>query len=85
MNVINYNEACQNFSKVMNQVCENHTPIIITRNSENPVVIMSLEDYNAIEETLYLLRSHKNAQRLYKALDDLKQGKYEQHNLIEEE
>jgi antitoxin YefM len=44
---------------------------------------MSLEDYNAIEETLYLLSSRKNAQRLYKSLDELKQGKYQEHDLSE--
>lgn len=85
MDAITYTQARKNFSSVMNEVCENHAPIIITRQSQKPVVMMSLEDYNAIEETLYLLRSPKNAQRLYKALYDLKQGKYEEHDLIEEE
>jgi antitoxin YefM len=46
--------------------------------------MMSLEDYNAIEETMYLLRSPKNAQRLYKALEQLKEGKYQQRALMEE-
>ena len=93
MDAITYTQARKNFSSVMNEVCENHAPIIITRQSQKPVVMMSLEDYNAItqcqpeliEETLYLLRSPKNAQRLYKALYDLKQGKYEEHDLIQEE
>ena len=85
MDAITYTQARKNFSSVMNEVCENHAPIIITRQSQKPVVMMSLEDYNAIEETLYLLRSPKNAQRLYKALDELKQGKYEEHDLIEDE
>ena len=85
MDAISYTQARNNFSTVMNEVCENHAPIIITRQSQKPVVMMSLEDYNAIAETLHLLRSPKNAQRLYKALDELKQGQYEQHNLIEDE
>ena len=85
MDAITHTQARKNFSALMNQVCENHAPIIITHRSQKPVVMMSLEDYNAIEETLYLLRSPKNAQRLYKALDELKQGKYEQHELVEEE
>ena len=83
MNAITYTQARKNLTSIMNKVCEDHTPIIITHNSENPVVIMSLEDYNSIEETLYLLRSPKNAQRLYKALEQFKQGKYQQHDLIE--
>lgn len=85
MDAITYTQARKNFTYVMNQVCENHAPIIITRQSEKPVVMMSLEDYSSIEETLYLLRSPKNARRLYKALEELKQGKYESHELIEEE
>ena len=78
-------QARKNFTAIMNQVCDDHTPIIITRQSEPPVVMMSLEDYNAIEETMYLLRSPKNAQRLYKALEELKDGKYQKRELIEEE
>ncbi|HEY9701847.1 MAG TPA: type II toxin-antitoxin system prevent-host-death family antitoxin [Allocoleopsis sp.] len=85
MNAITYTQFRKNLTSIMNKVCEDHAPIIITHNSENTVVIMSLEDYNSIEETLYLLRSPKNAQRLYKALEELKQGKYQQHDLIEEE
>jgi antitoxin YefM len=85
MDAMTVNQAKNNFTAVMSQVCENHTPIIITDDAQKPVVVMSLEDYNAIEETLYLLRSPKNAQRLYKALDDLKQGNYQERNLIEDE
>jgi len=85
MDAITYTQARKNFTAIMNQVCDDRAPIIITRQSERPVVMMSLEDYNAIEETMYLLRSPKNAQRLYKALEQLKQGKYQERELIEEE
>ena len=84
MDAITYTQARKNFSSVMNQVCDDHAPIIITRQSERPVVMMSLEDYSAMEETMYLLKSPANAQRLYKALEKLKEGKYQQHDLIEE-
>ncbi len=85
MDAITYTQARKNFTSVMNQVCDNHAPLIITRQSERPVVMMSLEDYNAIEETIYLLKSPKNAQRLYKALEELKEGKYQKRELIQEE
>ncbi len=85
MEAITYTQASQNFTKVMNKVCDHRAPIIITRESERSVVIMSLEDYNTLEETMYLLRSPKNAQRLYKALDELKEGKYQKRELIEED
>lgn len=83
MDAITYTQARKNFTSIMNQVCDDHAPVIITRQSERPVVMMSLEDYNAIEETLYLLKSPKNAQRLYKALKELKESQYNRHDLIE--
>ena len=85
MDAITYTQARKNFTSIMNKVCDDHAPIIITRQSERPVVMMSLEDYSAIEETMYLLRSPKNAQRLYKALEQLKKGNYQQRKLIEED
>ena len=57
----------------MNQVCEDHAPIIVTRQNQRPVVMISLDNYNAIEETLYLLKSPKNAARLLKAMADVEQ------------
>ena len=84
MDAITYIQARNNLSSVMNQVCDDHAPVIITRQSERPVVVMSLEDYSAIEETMYLLKSPANAQRLYKALEKLKGKEYKEHELIEE-
>ena len=84
MDAITYTQARKNFSSVMNQVCDDHAPVIITRQSERPVVMMSLEDYSAMEETMYLLRSPANARRLYKALEKLKEGDYQKRDLIEE-
>jgi antitoxin YefM len=72
MEIISYTKARNNFSDVMNQVCENHTPIIIYRQESKPVVLMSLEDYNSIEETMYLLSTPNNTKQLYDAIDDLK-------------
>jgi antitoxin YefM len=85
MDAITDIHAQENFQTVMNQVCEDHAPVIITRESEQAVVMMSLEDYNSLEETLYLLRSPRNAQRLYKALDELRNDQYQEHDLIENE
>jgi antitoxin YefM len=84
MDAITYTQARKNFSSVMNQVCDDHAPVIITRQSERPVVMMSLEDYSALEETMYLLKSPANAQRLYQALEKLKGKNYQKHELIEE-
>ena len=59
----------------MNKVCEDHAPIIITRNRDQAVVMMSLEDFEALEETAYLLKSPKNAKRIMSAIAQLDAGK----------
>jgi len=84
MDAATYTQVRKNFAAVMNRVCDDHAPLIITRQNERPVVMMSLEDYNAIEETLYLIKSPKNAARLAKALQDLEEKKMQKHNLIED-
>ncbi|MEZ5538564.1 MAG: type II toxin-antitoxin system prevent-host-death family antitoxin [Pseudomonadales bacterium] len=83
MDAITYTAARANLAATMNRVCEDHEPLIITRNSEQAVVMMSLEDYKALEETSYLLRSPKNAQRLLASIAQLEAGKGETRSLIE--
>jgi antitoxin YefM len=83
MEATTYTQARKNFAAVMNRVCDDHAPLIITRQNERPVVMMSLEDYNAIEETFYLVKSPKNAARLAKALKSIEQHKMSERNLVE--
>lgn len=85
MDAITYTQARKNFAETMNKVCDDHTPIIITRQNERPVVMISLDDYNAIEETLYLLRSPQNAARLSKALIEIQEKKYSKHDLMDDD
>ena len=68
-------EAVANLAKTMDRVCEDHEPIIITRNGEQSVVMLSLDDFKALEETAYLLRSPANAKRLLAAVSQLAEGK----------
>jgi antitoxin YefM len=58
----------------MEQVCDDHAPVIITRKNQRSVVMISLADYQALEETAYLLRSPKNARRLLEAVAELESG-----------
>ncbi len=51
-----------------------HDPVIITRNRDQAVVMISLEDYESLEETAYLLRSPANARRLLDSISDLKES-----------
>ncbi|MCP5142201.1 MAG: type II toxin-antitoxin system prevent-host-death family antitoxin [Gammaproteobacteria bacterium] len=75
MDAISYTTARANLAKTMEKVCNDHAPVIITRKSESPVVMISLDDYQAMEETAYLLRSPANATRLLKSIAELESGK----------
>tara|TARA_R110002110_G_scaffold242582_1_gene458982 strand:+ start:120 stop:392 length:273 start_codon:yes stop_codon:yes gene_type:complete len=83
MDAISYTSARANLAKTMAQVCNDHAPIIITRKSEAPVVMMSLEDYQAMEETTYLLRSPANARLLLESIAELEAGNGTEQDLIE--
>lgn len=71
MTVISYTNARQNLKNIMDQVVEDHAPVTITRGGNPPVVMMSLEDFEAIEETMHLIRSPENARRLASGMDNL--------------
>ena len=81
MDAISYSAARANLASTMSRVCDNHEAIIITRNSEQSVVMLSLEDYQALEETAYLLRNPHNAKRLLRSIEQLKLGKGTQKEL----
>ena len=83
MNAITYTTARQNLAKTMEKVCRDHSPVIVTRKTDNSVVIMSLEDYEALEETAYLLRSPKNTRRLMVSIAQLDNGKGTEKELME--
>ena len=82
MDAISYTSARANLATTMAHVCNDHAPII-TRKSEAPVVMMSLEDYNAMEETTYLLRSPTNARDLLDSIAELEAGNGTERELIE--
>ncbi len=81
MDTITYTAARANLATTMDRVCEDHEPLIITRSGQQAVVMLSLEDYKALEETAYLLRSPVNARRLLSAADALGRGKGKERQL----
>jgi antitoxin YefM len=83
MNAITYSQARSNLAKTMDTVCDDHTPIIITRKNQRSVVMISLEDYESLEETAYLLRSPRNARRLLESITELESGGGTERELIE--
>jgi antitoxin YefM len=74
MDAITYTHARSHLDQTMEQVCDDHAPLIITRKNRRSVVMISLEDYQALEETAYLLRSPKNARRLLESVAELEAG-----------
>ena len=74
MESISYTAARENLATTMDKVCSEHAPVVITRNRDQSVVMLSLEDYKALEETAYLLRSPVNAKRLLEAVQALEAG-----------
>ncbi len=83
MDTITYTSARGNLAKTMKKVCDDHSPVIITRKTAQPVVMMSLEDYQALEETAYLLRSPKSARRLLDSIAELEAGKGSEKELVD--
>ena len=83
MDSISYTAARSNLAKTMEQVCNDHAPVAITRKGEGAVVMMSMDDYQALEESAYLLRSPKNLRRLIEAMAELEEGKGLERELVE--
>lgn len=81
MDAITYTAARANLAKTMDRVCNDHEALIITRNGEQSVVMLSLEDFKSLEETAYLLRSPANAKRLLAAIEALQAGKGKERKL----
>jgi len=83
MHKISYSEAHQNLSETMGKTVEERAPILITRQEGEPCVLMSLKEYNSLEETAYLQRSPANAQRLIDAIESLRAGQGNEKAIIE--
>ncbi|MCK5293737.1 MAG: type II toxin-antitoxin system prevent-host-death family antitoxin [Arcobacteraceae bacterium] len=79
-----FSYARQNLASTMDIIINNHTPITITRQSKEPIVMISLEDYKSMQETSYLMQSSNNANRLNGAITQLEAGLGNTKELIEE-
>jgi antitoxin YefM len=82
MQAVSFSELRKDMKQIMDRTKDRHEPLIITRKSGN-MVMMSLEDYNALEETAYILRNPKNAQRILASIAELEAGKGQKHDLVE--
>lgn len=82
MDSITYTAARNRLAKTMDKVNDDHEPVLITRQKGKPVVMMSLEDFSAYEETAYLQSSARNAARLRRAIRALGAGKGKVRKLV---
>jgi antitoxin YefM len=74
MDSISYTAARRDLAKAMDQACNDNAPVVITRKGKDSVVMMSLENYQAMEEAAYLLRSPANARNLLESIAELGDG-----------
>ena len=84
MIVANYTEFRTGLKKFLDDVENNNETLIIKRGSGNGTVLISLDEYNSIIETMHLLSSKVNADRLYESINQMKKGKVIREKLIEE-
>jgi len=82
MNIVTFTEARAGFKAMMDAVCQDHTPTVITRVGGEHVVMLSLDDYNSMQETMHLLSSAKNAGRLMESIAQLRAGRAKPRTLI---
>ena len=83
MSTISYTELRRCLASAMDKVNEDHAPLYITRQKGKGAVLLSADDYAAIEETLYLMSSPRNAARLSEAIKGLRRGEGEVRELME--
>jgi antitoxin YefM len=83
MKTLSYTESRARYAEVLDSVVNDREEVVITRAGHEPVVLMSLADFESLRETAYLMRSPANARRLLDAMERLEAGRGEQHDLVD--
>lgn len=83
MKTMSYTESRKRYAEVLDGVTADREEVVITRAGHEPVVIVSLADYESLRETAYLMRSPTNARRLLNAMERLESGRGQARDLIE--
>ncbi|KRE62938.1 type II toxin-antitoxin system prevent-host-death family antitoxin [Nostocoides sp. Soil756] len=83
MKTMSYTESRARYAEVLDGVANDREEVVITRAGHEPVVIVSLEDYESLRETAYLMRSPANARRLLDAMERLEAGRGTTHETVE--
>ena len=83
MRTLTFSEARNNFKDVLDRVAEDHVATLIKRRDAEDAVVMSLSDYNSLQETMYLLSTPANAKHLMESIAQLRAGKAKVRKLVE--
>ncbi|CAB4734093.1 unannotated protein [freshwater metagenome] len=83
MRTMSYTESRARYAEVLDSVVDDREEVVITRAGREPAVIVSLDDYESLKETAYLLRSPANARRLLASIEELESGRGVERELIE--
>ncbi len=84
MRIVSFTEARNSLKSVLDQVVNDADCAVITRRDSEDAVVMSLDFYNSLMETVYLLRSPANSEHLRKSIEQYQQGKIKERNLLNE-
>lgn len=84
MRVINFSEARNTLKRILDQVVDDHDYTVISRRDAEDAVVMSLEHFNGLMETVHLLKSPANAAHLAKSIEQFQQGQVTQHELVDD-
>ena len=82
MRTMSYTESRARYAEVLDSVVDDREEVVITRAGHEPVVIVSLDDYQSLRETAYLMRSPANARRLLDAMERLERGQGAVHDVV---
>jgi antitoxin YefM len=83
MRTVTYSEVRQNLAKMLDHVVDDAEEVVVTRSGREAAVIISLREYESLKETAYLMASPANARRLNEAIEELRSGGGEPHDLID--
>lgn len=83
MEITSYSNFRQNLKSFLDKVFLDHNPLFVTRTNGEDVVVLSKQDYESLKETLHLLSSPKNAERLLKGIEEYERGEGQENELIE--
>ncbi|WP_084126176.1 type II toxin-antitoxin system Phd/YefM family antitoxin [Demequina sp. NBRC 110054] len=83
MKTMSYSQSRENYARVLDSVVDDREEVVITRAGHEPVVIVSLEEYESLKETAYLLQNPANARRLLASIERLEAGGGTEQDLVE--